>query len=169
MRASSEPYTEEQINAVLIALVGHNGNLRATRRYLAQTGQRAPSELVMKRWITISHIERYETLREEWSRNVERNIANDMRDAAAAAVKAEQLAVEHAVKRLEAGTDEDPARSALNLARAAQSSTDKMLALTGRPQYISETRNVTEILRSLVAQGVLLPPPETKELSEAEP
>ena len=169
MRAPSTPYTEEQINAVLTALVGHSGNLRATRRYLSQTGQRAPAEVVIKRWITVSHIERYEALREEWSRNVERNIANDMRDAAAAAVKAEKRAVERAVERLEDGSDEDPARSALNLARAAQSNTDKMLALTGRPQYISETRNVTEILRSLVAQGVLLPPPETKELTEAEP
>ena len=68
------------------------------------------------------------------------------------------LAVAQAKQRLEDGVDPDPARTAANLASMAQRLTDKRLALQGRPQRILETRNETEILRSLLAKGVLKMP-----------
>lgn len=156
------PFSQADIDRALSALVAWNGNFNATVRYLesleAAGEARAPGAKTLSEWARVSHWERYEQIREQWSARVEQTVANDMRDAAREAVEVQRLAVNAARERLEAGKDDDPARSAANLARVAQSNTDKLLSLTGRPTQITETRNVNEILRSLVAKGVLTLP-----------
>ena len=107
-------------------------------------------------WSRTTHWERYcEQLRETWQGKVEQTLANDMRDAARESLDVQRLAVQRARERLDSGRDDDPAKSAASLARVAQSNTDKLLSLTGRPTQIVENRNINEILRSLVAKGVL--------------
>lgn len=163
------PYSQEEIDRALSALVAWNGNASAAVRYLnAQAVGRVPTKQTLCEWARTTHWERYEQLREQWAARVEQTVANDMRDAAREAVEVQRLAVNAARQRLEAGDDQDPARSAANLARVAQSNTDKLLSLTGRPTQITETRNVNEILRSLVAKGVLTLPDGADEQPVAE-
>lgn len=156
------PYTQEEIDKCLTALVAYAGVANAAVKYLESIadGGRVPTPGTLAQWARTLHWERYEQLREQWAGKVEQTVANDMRDAAREAVEVQRLAVEKARERLEAGRDDDPARSAASLARVAQSNTDKLLSLTGRPTQITENRNVNEILRSLVAKGVLALPDE---------
>jgi hypothetical protein len=66
-----------------------------------------------------------------------------------------KLATAEAIKRLKKGQDDAPARSAVELASAADKMTRDMLTLSGRPQVIHETRSVTEIVRNLAAMGAV--------------
>lgn len=152
------PYSQEEIDRALTALVAYAGNAAGAVRYLAtvsDTGLGIPGAATLLQWSRTTHWERFEQLREQWASKVEQTVANDMRDAARQAIEVQRLAVERARERLEDNLDEDPSRSAANLARVAQSNTDKLLSLTGRPTQITESRNAEEILRSLVARGVL--------------
>jgi predicted component of type VI protein secretion system len=97
------------------------------------------------------HWERYEQIREQYAQKVEATVTNDLRDAAREALETQRIAVQKARERLEADKDDDPARSAANLARVTQSNADKLLSLTGRPTQITESRNVNEMLRGLIA------------------
>src|SRR5581483_2942115 len=163
----SKPFTQEEVDRGLTALIAWAGNAKAALRHLEATStedQRIPSYHTLCEWARTKHWERYEQLRETWAGKVEQTVANDMRDAAREAVEVQRLAVEKARERLEAGRDDDPARSAASLARVAQSNTDKLLSLTGRPTQITENRNVNEILRSLVAKGVLALPEEPAQI-----
>ena len=159
------PFSQEDIDRSLEALVAWAGNGEEAIRWLQENNPgdwRIPTSTTLRHWSRTTHWERFEQIREQWSTMRERSISNDMRDAAQEAVEAQRLAVVRARERLEAGRDDDPARSAANLARVAQSNVDKLLALTGRPSQITESRNAEEILRSLVAKGVLQLPEEPK-------
>jgi hypothetical protein len=156
----SAPYSQEDIDRVLTAVIAWSGNVAAALRYIKAEGYRTPEGNTVMKWMRTVHWERYEQLRDQWSQKVETTVANDMRDAAREALDVQRLAVEKARERLEAGRDDDPAKSAASLARVAQSNTDKLLSLTGRPTQITESRNAEEILRSLVARGVLQLPDE---------
>ena len=78
------------------------------------------------------------------------------------------MAVEAARGRLESGKDEDPGRTAANLARVAQSATDKRLSLQGRPTQITETRDLGAILRSLAAKGIIQVPDEPAQIEASD-
>jgi len=158
MARASDPYTPEEIDTCLEALIAHAGNATAACEYLELTGNRTPHFGTLHRWANTSHFERYEQLREQYAPQREGQLANHYLDASIVAAEASMLAVAQAKQRLEDGVDPDPARTAANLASMAQRLTDKRLALQGRPQRILETRNETEILRSLLAKGVLKMP-----------
>lgn len=164
------PFSQEEIDQALTAMVAYAGKAHTAVKYLATNGNpdlRVPTGVTLLDWSRTTHWERYEQIRETWAAKVELTVANDMRDAAREAIEVQRIAVEKTRERLEAGRDDDPARSAANLARVASTNTDKLLSLTGRPSQITESRNVNEILRSLVAKGVLSLPdaPEQIEAS----
>src|SRR6185312_12479146 len=160
------PYSQDDIDWCLQALVAWSGNAYAAHKWLEENaeGRRVPNINTLRSWGRTKHWERYEQIREQWGGLRERSIANDMRDVAAAAVDAQMLAVERAKERLEADRDSEPARTAAALAKVGQVSVDKLLSLTGRPTTITENRNVNEILRSLVAKGVLALPDEPAQI-----
>lgn len=162
-----DPYTQEEIDDALTALIAYAGNANGAIRYLESVGKRAPISQTLLAWSRTKHWERYEELREKVAARNESTLANNYLDAARFATETAMLAVQKARDRLEKNQDDDPARTAANLARVAQASTDKRLALQGRPTQITENRNVTEMVRSLVARGVLALPEET-ETTEAE-
>jgi len=130
MARASDPYTPEEIDTCLEALIAHAGNATAACEYLELTGNRTPHFGTLHRWANTSHFERYEQLREQFAPQREGQLANHYLDASIVAAEASMLAVAQA----------------------------KRLALQGRPQRILETRNETEILRSLLAKGVLKMP-----------
>ena len=63
--------------------------------------------------------------------------------------------------------DRDPSRTAANAATVADKMTSKLLALTGRPTSIREDRNLNEIMRSLVAKGIIQMPEEPAQIEAA--
>lgn len=155
---ASVTYNAEEITDALMAMIASAGSATRAKALLEQQEKRAPAVGTLREWVTHTHWQQYQELRDKWAAQIETGIVNDYRDAIRSALEAELLAIEKAKERLENNKDEDPARTAANLARAAQSSTDKMMTMQGKPTQISETRDVMEIMRGLVAMGVLQVP-----------
>jgi uncharacterized protein YeaC (DUF1315 family) len=153
-------YTEEQTQTALMALIAWAGNAAAASRYLKSDKGIEINPATLSNWKQ-THAIRYDELREKYSAQLEESLAHEFREVAMQAVQLERLAMERATEALEKNQDKDPSRSAANAARVAQSSTDKLLSLTGRPTQITESRNIGEILRSLAAKGILQIPEET--------
>lgn len=156
----SSTWPEEAVTAGLMAMIAWAGNASAASRQLAREGTWQISAAVLTQWRTL-HGARYDQLREKYAGQMEANLAHEFRDVARLAVEVERLALEKTVAGLVSGEERDPSRAAANAARVAQSSTDKLLSITGRPTQITETRGLQEILRSLAAKGVLQLPEVT--------
>jgi hypothetical protein len=110
----------------------------------------------LRKWRDSTHSERYAQLQADHGKDIEEAMVRDTRDLARAAAIAERLAIEKTIDELEADRSRiDPAQAAVAMSKVKQSNIDKMLALTGRPQSITEHRNATELLRALEAKGVL--------------
>lgn len=164
---SSNPFTAEEIELGLMALVKWSGSATRASRYLKSTGRLDVGVVTLGSWKE-THAIRFDELREKHSAEVEETLAHEMRDVAGLAIAGQRLAIEKATEALEKGWEKDPARAAASLARVSQSATDKLMTLTARPTQITETRNLPEILRSLAAKGVIQIPQEaTSEGSES--
>jgi hypothetical protein len=162
--AGSSAYTEAETLEVLIAVVAWAGNIPAAHRQLKAEGKHVPSESGIRTWVQRYHADRYNELREKYSQQMEAQLAHEYRDVARLASDGERKAIERAIEGLDAGTDRDPSRTAANLATVMDKNTTKLLALTGRPTSIREDRNLNEVMRSLVARGILqLPEGEVAE------
>ena len=99
--------------------------------------------------------ERYQKRREELAPQLEGIFANDLLDNGRRGTLAIRLAVEETIKRLEDGTVADPSKVARDISQVVAQSVDKRLAIQGRPTQIVEVRDVNEIVRQLVALGVV--------------
>jgi hypothetical protein len=141
-----------------MALIAWAGNATAASRYLKAEKVIAITGATLNNWRQERYAAKYEEMREKYAAQLEKQIEGDLREMAALAMQAERLAIQKAKEQLEAGEEKDPARAAANLARVAQSSVDKLMTISGRPTVITEQRNVEEILRGLVARGVLKAP-----------
>ena len=97
--------------------------------------------------------ERYEKRREELA--LEGAFANDLLDNTKRSTTVIRLAIEETDKRLKTGNVADPSRVARDLSQVMAQAVDKRLAIQGRPTQIVEHRDVGEIIRQLVALGVV--------------
>lgn len=152
---SSEPYTAQQIDDCLTALIAWNGNATAAVRYLKGEKKRAPAAPTLSKWARVDEWERYEQLRERLADGREKQLAHDFMEAAARARDVAFMAIDQAEERLEQKKDPEPAKTAAALARASQSFTEKGLTLQGKPSRITETVDVEARVRKLVAMGVI--------------
>jgi hypothetical protein len=110
----------------------------------------------LRKWRDATHAEQYAKLQADHGKEIEDAMIRDTRDLARAAAIAERMAIEKTIDELEQDRSRmDPAQAAVAMSKVKQSNIDKMLALTGRPQSITEHRNATELLRALEAKGVL--------------
>ena len=158
MSVTVEP--EARVTEALIAVIAWAGNIAAAHRALKAEGKNPPSYTTLTAWVRETHVDRYNELREKYAERLEQQLIHEYRDVARFSVEVQRLGLEKAQQRLLSGDDTDPSRTAANAARVAQSMTDKMLSLSGRPTSIREDRNLEEILRSLVAKGVVHLPEE---------
>jgi hypothetical protein len=160
----AEPYTQAEIDDALTALIAYAGNAKGACEFLERENKRTPSPPTLLGWSRTRHWERYEQLRETVAAGREKSLEHAFLDASIRAGDTIMLAIDEAHRRLKEGLDQDPSRTAANLARVQQTSTDKRLALQGRPTRIVENRDVGEILRSLMAKGVIEIPDEPAQL-----
>lgn len=160
-------YSQDEIDEILTILIALAGNATGVVRELkAQGREKVPCQETIKHWTTVLHWERYEELRELHAAKVEGKLTHDMFDTTRRATEGTALAIERAVEKLEKGQDQDPGKTAANLASVAQRMTDKGLALSGRPSRITESRDAAEIVRALVARhpGVFGMPDEPAQI-----
>lgn len=148
-------YTDAQVTTALMALIAWCGNYTATSHALKSEGKMNVPGKTISEWARYTHAAEYAELRDKYSEQLESNLVHEYRDTARQAVEVEREALDKALMKLRAGDDPDPARTASHAARVAQTMTDKLLSLSGRPTSIREDRNINEILRSLVAKGVV--------------
>lgn len=147
--------TEADSETALKALLAFAGSPSAAREALIhQYGIDAPEkELVKLRDVT--HAERYSALQTQYAADIEEAMIRELRELARAAMHGERLGIENAVKALPKLPPIPAAQVALNLSKIKQTNIDKLLALTGRPTTITETRSAADLLRALAAKGVV--------------
>ena len=146
------PYTAEEIDDALTALIAFAGNASGAKKYLESVGKRAPTGPTLKEWSRVKYWARYEELREKFAEQNAKTLENNFLDAARYATETAMLAVDRARERLENDKDDDPGRTAANLSRVAQSATDKRATLQGVPRLQAENQNLNALLRGMVAR-----------------
>ena len=150
-------HTEEEIGRALTTLVAFGGSPSNASRALKETFDLEISPSKLKSWRDFTYADRYVALQTDHAAAIEEAIVRDTRDLARAAAQVERLAIEKAIDAIEDGNvrPEVASQIALNMAKLKQSNIDKLLALTGRPQAITEHRSAAEIIRALAAKGVV--------------
>lgn len=108
----------------------------------------------------------YERIHADLAPKLEKQIETALRETAMRAAEVERKAIDQAEQKLERGTDYDPAKTAVNMAKIKASALDRLLTITGRPAAIIEHRTPEQLVRSLVAQRVLeIVPEDVEELT----
>jgi hypothetical protein len=150
-------YTEQDIARALNALVAFGGSPSQASRALAEAFDLDVPATTLRAWRDSVYADRYVALQTEHGHEIEQALIRDTRDLARAAAHVERLAIEQAVEGLHAGRirPTEAAQIAVNMAKLKQTNIDKLLALTGRPQAITEHRSAQELIRALAAKGVL--------------
>ena len=148
-------YTDQEIQRGLNALIAFGGSPTAASKAIREAFDLEVPVGTLRTWRDATHAERYSKLQTEHAKDIEEAMVRDTRDLARAASLAERMAIEKTIESLETSTRLDPAQAAVAMSKVKTSNIDKMLALTGRPQQITENRNANELLRALEAKGVL--------------
>jgi hypothetical protein len=164
-------YTAKEVTTVLMAVVAWGGNVAAAVRDVGADHDITISEETVGKWIKDTHIVEYSRLRDEHGPELEAQLAHAFRGVAQRAVQVQVLALEKAQERLENNQDADPAKTAAFAARAGGTAVEKLMNLTNRPERITESRDIVEVLRSLSARNVLkvLPPVDAETTAVEEP
>lgn len=151
-KVTPEPEHEEMALKALIAFAGSPS--AASEALRAQYGITAsPEELARMRDHT--HAERYAALQESYAPDIEQAMVRELRELARAAMMGERLGIEKALTALPNMPPVPAAQIALNLSKIKQTNIDKLLALTGRPTTITESRSAEDLIRALVAKNIL--------------
>lgn len=156
--APHRTFTEEDVTAGLLAVIAWAGNASAAARALEAEGKLKISSGTLSNWAKHLYVDRFNELRDKYSEQLEAQLVHEYRDVARQAVEVQRLGLERAHERLEANKDQDPSRTAANASTVADKMTRNLLALSGRPTSIREDRNAEEIIRSLMAKGILALP-----------
>lgn len=133
-RINSRDYDEETVEQALIRLVHNDFNVKRTVRELAADGTPIP-ERTLSDWKR-RYPNRLRFYAVESGPQIEQELVHKQRAIASAAIDASMEAVQKEREKIERGDVRDYAASARNLATVSAISTDKLLALTGRPNTI---------------------------------
>jgi hypothetical protein len=150
-------YTEEDVSRALYALIAFGGNPAPAARALESAFDLKIPTSTLRSWREGKHANRYAQLQAEHANDIEEALVRDTRDIARAASAMTREAIERTAElmadpRLRAT---EAAQIAASMAKVQQSNIDKLLALTGRPQAITEHRSAQDIIRALQAKGVI--------------
>lgn len=151
---------DQDVQRALHALLAFGGSPSPASRALKDEFDLDISRDVLKRWRDTTYADRYAALQREHGADIEQAIVRETRDLARSAALVERMAIDRAMDEILDGRvrPEQLAQIALNMAKVKQSNIDKLLALTGRPQQITEHRDLDAIMRALAAKGLLEAP-----------
>lgn len=150
-------YTEEDVTRALYALIAFGGNPTPASRALDAAFDLKIAVSTLRSWREAKYADRYTELQTEHGQDIEQALVRDTRDLARAAAAMTRDAIAKTAELME-----DPrlrateaAQIAASMAKVQQTNIDKLLALTGRPQAITEHRSAQDIIRALQAKGVI--------------
>lgn len=164
-REAAEPQPEPQLPAAplseaalgerLAVLVACGGSARRAQKRLAAQGTKATiAELDLLRE---EHSGMYLAISSEMDRAQEEAIAQQFREMVLGANRVTAAYIDHLAEQIENGEmPKDIERTVAALAKVSQVSTDKLLAITGRP-VSGQGADPLESARQLVAMGLLVP------------
>lgn len=160
--AVSEPQRLERLSA----LVACDGSARRAVKRLKDQGV----EATVKELETLreQHSGAYMTIASERARAQEEALAQGFRESASTATRVTTRLLEKIDEELDSGHLSSETQRMLpqimqGAAKVSQVSTDKLLALTGRPVN-GETRDPMESARELIRMGVLVPSKEPRRI-----
>lgn len=150
-------FTEEEVDNALLALIALGSPTQASRALDDVYGLEIKPD-TLTRWRKSTHATRYAQLQENHAADIENAMVRDLRDIVKAATELMRDAIEKTAYVVENESHRirptEMAQIAASMAKVQQTAIDKMLALTGRPQSITETRSAADIIRALEAKGV---------------
>lgn len=141
---TSRDYDEEVVEQTLMRLVHNDFNITLTCRQMAEEGHTVKPRTVSDWKRRYPNRLRYYAV--ESGPQIEQSLVHKQRAVASAAIDASMQAVQKELEKIERGDVRDYAASARNLATVSAISTDKMLALTGRPNTIVGTEKKPEAI-----------------------
>ena len=155
--AGADDFTMEQVRLCMNALLAFGGSPTAASRVIEETYALKVGPDTLRRWRDGKHAELYAGLQEEHGAAIEQVMVREMRDLARMATHAQRLAIEKVIEAMsQPGTPRlNPDQVSTAMAKVTDTNVNKLLALTGRPQAITESRSASELMRSLESKGVL--------------
>lgn len=163
----ARPFTEQEITDALMACIANAGSPTRAIEALEAQDKRAPSLGTLSRWMHWTHAPKYQELRDKLGDELDRQLIHEWRDVVALATDGTKKAVQKAIDGID--DDKDPSRTAANLATVADKYTRGKLTAEGKPTRITETRDVNELLRGLIAQGIFQLAEEPAQIEGAVP
>src|SRR4051794_17298592 len=141
-------FTEAEIHAGLSALVLCSGNSRRAAKLLRDSGQRAIAYSTLHKWATDQYAGRYRELQDQLRPELVSRLAEDHDALVQSYSELQWDAIEQARKKLPDAKAGEAANIAKNAALGAAINTDKGALRRGEPTTISETRDMTQLLRA---------------------
>jgi len=140
-----EVYSTEDIAIAFGALAENQSNLIAAVKVNRHT---------LQDWRE-RHLEIYAKIEARYAREIEDRLISNAREQALRIDEVTSLAVEKTFEYLGADKLDDPSKAAMNLARTKDIGLDKMLLLQGRPNEITDDRDLQAALRWLIEKKVV--------------
>lgn len=149
------PLSEAELTERLAVLVGAGGSPRRAQKLLGDKGITVTQKEMQS--LRDEHSGMYLALAAEIDRAQEEAIAQQFRELVVGANRVTAAYIDHLAEQIEDGEmPKDIERTVGALAKVAQVSTDKLLAITGRP-VSGQGADPLESARQLVAMGLLVP------------
>lgn len=149
-------WTIPEVTKCLTTLAYCNGEIERARGLLEDTQNIVIRPDTLKHWRDIAYQDLYMRIAHEYATKLEALVIQETRELAAMAARAERLAIEQTEAALTEGrvAGKDASKIAADMSKVKTTNIEKLLALTGRPTNITETRTAADLLRSLEAAGV---------------
>lgn len=145
-------YTDTEVDQGLLALALADGSPTRANEHLP-AGLTIPSR-TLRRWAKV-HVDRYRELEAVEKPKLVPDMVDGFRQTITTATEVGLLALEKTREQLAADGTKDPAGAARNLATVAGIATDKLHAITGKPNLTVEVHHTVEQdLRVLEQLGV---------------
>ena len=147
-------HSAEQIEAALVVLALESGNVRRTRKRLAEMDifDKVPPATTITRWPE-TYRDRYVEIREEVAPRIQARMADIHMDLAERLTSLEHATIDELESEMSELSGKDKAALLRNVAVAAAISVDKARLLSDQPTAIVK-RELPEIFRALAAKGV---------------
>lgn len=159
-------YDDATVEKALCVIAYCGGNTVRAHEQLASIGVHIPRS-TLKDWRVDGYAERYQQIRREHWREIERRNREEMPSIIAALQDLEHEAIEKAREALHAGEVKDMGSFLRNVTTSKGINVDKHSALIGRPTSIVEHRNSEDVLRSLASLGHIEGTAEEDSLSDS--
>lgn len=154
----SVDYSPAQVTAALMQLVANGGNVKRTSEQLVDDDFQVP-ESTLRLWKNETHSEQYTRLEEQYGKELEREAVEIARGTMLRAAGLEELVLDKIAARLD--EDKIDARDLPTVLRSLTDTkaktTDRLLALTGRPVQPKDPagNDLVQLVLGMIDRGLV--------------